>query len=228
MAFIPHILAGGETDTYTWSQQGSPEICFCTGGNRAFSEGICDLKTSPDRRGCPVPCLRGNGMRQTNREGCRNWKKGGCRIKRNTVHSQQTLRVSGAHQIRDRLLLPFDKKITKALHHCYELWTKAARRALDSDSRVWNWTACVLRPSCVHKSRGVTGRRYLCRMSWTSWCVVMPPEIHYDLHQLVGGTIITIISVIIIIIIICTILTLAPTYINNIQARFVLPSRLGY
>lgn len=56
----------------------------------------------------------------------------------------------------------------------------------------------------------------------------MPPEIHYDLHQLVGGTIITIISVIIIIIIICTILTLAPTYINNIQARFVLPSRLGY
>ncbi len=62
MAVIPHICAGGETDTYTWSQQGSPEICFCTGGNRAFSQGVCDLKTSPDRRGCPVPCLRGNGM----------------------------------------------------------------------------------------------------------------------------------------------------------------------
>lgn len=65
MVVIPHILAGVETDTYTWSQQGSPEICFCTGGNRAFSQGVCDLKTSPDRRGCPVPCLRGNGMRQT-------------------------------------------------------------------------------------------------------------------------------------------------------------------
>lgn len=65
MVVIPHIFAGGETDTYTWSQQGSPEICFCTGGNRVFSQGICDLKASPDRRGCPVPCLRGNGMRQT-------------------------------------------------------------------------------------------------------------------------------------------------------------------
>lgn len=65
LAVIPHILAGSETDTYTWSQQGSPEICFCTGGNRAFSQGICDLRTSPDRRGCPVPCLRGNGIRHT-------------------------------------------------------------------------------------------------------------------------------------------------------------------
>lgn len=65
MVVIPHIFALRETDTYTWSQQGSPEICFCTGENRAFSQGICDLRTSPDRMGCPVPCLKGNAMKHT-------------------------------------------------------------------------------------------------------------------------------------------------------------------
>lgn len=89
MAVMPHILAGGETDTYTWSQQGSPEIYFCTGGNRAFSQGICDLKTSPDRRGLPAPCLRGNGMRQTQ---SRVWEvevgEEGCRIKEQYTASE--------------------------------------------------------------------------------------------------------------------------------------------
>lgn len=48
---------GSETDTYIWSQQGSPEICFCTGGNRVCSQALCDLKTCPDQKGCPGPCL---------------------------------------------------------------------------------------------------------------------------------------------------------------------------
>lgn len=49
---------GSETDTYIWSQQGSPEICFCAGGNRVYSQAFCDLKTCPDQKGCPGPCLR--------------------------------------------------------------------------------------------------------------------------------------------------------------------------
>lgn len=62
-AGAPHIFAGRETDTYTWDRQDSPEICFCTGANRVFSLGICDRKTSPDRRDCPVPRLMENGRR---------------------------------------------------------------------------------------------------------------------------------------------------------------------
>lgn len=50
--------AVGGADTYTWYQQESPEICFCTEENRALSEGLWDLRTSPDRRSCPPPCLR--------------------------------------------------------------------------------------------------------------------------------------------------------------------------
>lgn len=104
-----HTSAGGETDTYTWSQQGSPEICFCTGGNRAFSRGICDLKTSPDRRGCPVPCLRGNGMRQTHthRVGCGNWNRGCSILQKNKKKKAVTQNIQaadstglGAHQIK--------------------------------------------------------------------------------------------------------------------------------
>lgn len=103
MVVTPHILAGVETDTYTWSQQGSPEICFCTGGNRAFSQGVCDLKTSPDRRGCPVPCLRGNGMRQT--ECGVGTEEEGCRIKQWCSTQPASSPSLGAHQIKDHVLL---------------------------------------------------------------------------------------------------------------------------
>lgn len=45
--------------------------------------------------------------------------------------------------------------------------------------------------------------KYLCQMSWTSWCVVMLLEIRYDLlPHLIGVTVITIIIIIIIIIIV--------------------------
>lgn len=49
---------GGETDTYIWSQQGSPEICFCAGASRVCSQALCRLKTRPDQEGCPGPCLK--------------------------------------------------------------------------------------------------------------------------------------------------------------------------
>lgn len=121
--------------------------------------------------------------------GCGNPKRR-LRDKAVTWCTARTFYRLGSTSNKRLMLLSFDKRITKVLHHCYELWTKTAR--------------CLRHPFVELNHRGavntVSDIQYLCQMSWTSWCDVMSLGIHFFLPpHLIGGTTITIIIIIIII-----------------------------
>src|SRR4029434_6381201 len=55
-----HSLKHTHTHTHTHKYRGNTQICVFWGVVWVFSQGACDLRTSPDRWGCCVPCLRMN------------------------------------------------------------------------------------------------------------------------------------------------------------------------
>lgn len=162
MVVILHILAGCETDTYTWSQQGSPEICFCTGGNRVFSQGVCDLKTCPDHRVCPVPCLRENGVRQT---------------------QSGVWELKWGEGLQGKVIVLYRRGIT---FQWYE------DEVIKSDDQNGDSVICLTEQhaSCITCANQHVLLQYLCQKSWTSWCDAMLQKICYDLPLLPGETIV--------------------------------------